>query len=342
MNKVLVTGGAGLIGFHAAKYYLERGWHVDILDNLERSTLLGHKVSDERIYHNINLLTRMGANWWCRDVSRADSFHSLPAYDLIVHLAGQCGVPTSIARPRRDMEINLIGTFNVLEHARMHGSTVTFSSTNKVYPIHDSFEKWDNRWVFDQEEWRKYGFPIIESLHGSRTPYGWSKFAADKLCHEYAHTYGVKTGVFRMSCIYGPNQMGFEEQGWATWFAIATLKELPITIYGDGSQVRDMLYVTDCVKAYDAFYQSGLQHGTYNLGGGPGASISLHDALDILFAATGKRSVVTYKDWRPLDQKCYISDIRKVHEELKWDVSVLPAAGYDKVIKWVNQNLTIF
>jgi CDP-paratose 2-epimerase len=340
--KVLVTGGCGLIGYHASKYFHEQGHEVVVMDNMERSSLLGHKVSPEREMFNAKLLTKMGVQVWTYDVSLNNSFNMFEEMDYIVHLAGQCGVPTSIENPRRDMEVNLIGTFNVLELARRTGAAVAFASTNKVYPIHDGFRLNDetNKWEFDSLQYRHYGFPVVNDLVGSRTPYGWSKYSADLLCQEYAHTYGVKTGVFRMSCIYGPNQFGFEEQGWATWFVIAAQKRKEITIYGDGKQTRDMLYVEDCVKAYDAFFKSPLTHGVFNLGGGPDNVLSLNECIEHL--GIYSKSFIGHAPWRPSDQRSYVSDIRPLNLGLGWKPEVSPFEGLGRVQDWVEENESIF
>ena len=345
--KVLVTGGCGLIGYHAATYYINKGDNVTVIDNLERSKLLGHdEVSDARRDYNKIRLENLGVKIYEWDISDQRTVgtvgeHEGP-FDTIIHLAAQCGVPTSIENPRRDFEVNVIGTFNVLEYAREFGSTVVFASTNKVYPIHEGFIEKEDRWHFQKPDWDTYGFPVVTSLIGSRTPYGWSKYSADNLCQEYYHTYGVKTGVFRMSCIYGTHQFGFEEQGWATWFVIATEKDLPITIFGDGKQVRDMLYVEDTIKAYDAFVESDLEHGVFNLGGGPTNTLSLNECLKKLTEITGKTSKVELKDWRPSDQKVYISDIRPIKIALDWEPTVGPDEGLKKIHDWVKEAKVIF
>ena len=341
--KVLITGGCGLIGYHTSMYYLNQGHEVDVLDNLERSSLLGHTVSTERANFNRNLLVQSGINVIHGDVSDEHEYRFKEGHDLIVHLAGQCSVPNSIINPRRDFEVNVLGTFNVLEYARKCGATVVFASTNKVYPIHDTFVKRGDRWEFSNPVWFSRGVPTsADSLRGSRTPYGWSKYSADLLCQEYAHTYGVRTGVFRMSCIYGTNQFGFEEQGWAAWFTIATEKGLPITIFGDGCQVRDMLYVEDCVAAYDAFYTSDESHGVYNLGGGGKNTLSLNECLDNLEKITGKRSKLTFEDWRPSDQKTYITNIEPTKIALEWAPVISPEEGLQKIYDWVKVNKDVF
>lgn len=341
--KVLVTGGCGMIGFHAARFYKQHGHTVDVIDNLERSSLLGHEVDTKRKVFNRDLLNDMGVSIYPYDVSEDFTFQSLTGHDVIIHMAAQCGVPTSIANPRRDFEVNVQGTFNVLEYARKHSSQVVYASTNKVYPIHGehSFLKANERWIFNDPKWASFGFPVKNDLVGARTPYGWSKYSGDLLCQEYAHTYGLKTGVFRMSCIYGTNQFGFEEQGWATWFCIAAKKNLPITIFGDGCQTRDMLYVEDAVKAYDKFIKSDYGHNVFNLGGGPTNTISLNQCIKAIEERTGHKFDVSYEDWRPLDQKSYVTDIRQV-QLLGWQPTVRVGDGLQRVLDWVEDNKEIF
>lgn len=354
--RVLVTGAAGLIGFNTCRYYLQQGAEVVGVDNLERSDLLGHEVSQKRRTHNWKLLSDLGAQTVFLDVSDGFAMRNERAlfdpFDIVVHLAGQCGVPTSINNPRRDFEVNAIGTFNVLEMVRNHGSgRVCYASTNKTYPLHAGWAR-DNatsRWEWIPQSWRDNGFPVDgvlsypDYLGGARTPYGTSKYVGDLLMQEYHYTYGIPTACFRMSCIYGPHQMGFEEQGWATWFIIAALKGLPITIYGDGCQVRDMLYVEDLVKAYDAFAQhKTVNHGIWNTGGGPNNTLSLNDCLNFLRKDLGKQIDVKYEDWRPSDQKIYTSDIRQLKYDLGWEPTVNPKIGLRLTAQWVTENLELF
>jgi len=352
--KVLVTGACGLIGFNTCKYYVEAGDEVWGVDNLERSKLLGHEVSEERAKFNYKALLAMGVTIVERDISLQATWDNLPqdGFDLVVHLAGQCGVPTSIENPRRDFEVNAIGTFNVLEYVRTTGKgRVVYASTNKTYPLHSGWDKNpdNNRWEWYQPKWHIFGVPVDGDIQfpdyfgGARTPYGTSKYVGDLLMQEYHHTYGIPTACFRMSCIYGPNQFGFEEQGWATWFVIAAVKNLPLTIYGDGDQVRDMLYVEDVVRAYDAFAKSTTcNHGVWNIGGGPDNTLSLNECIEFLEEELGVAIPVTKADWRPSDQRVYTSDIRKLKLELDWEPDVSPQEGLCYVIDWVYKNKEIF
>jgi len=340
--RVLVTGGCGMIGYHVARHNRALGNEVFVVDNLERSSLLGHEVSQVRKYFNQVDLQKRGVTVINADISEEVVFDSIPPVDAIFHMAAQCGVPTSIANPRRDFQVNTLGTFNVLEFARETGAPLVYASTNKVYPLHSMFTKEGSRWRFQNDNYAKWGFPENNSYHGARTPYGTSKYCGDLLCQEYSHTYGIRTGVFRMSCIYGPNQFGFEEQGWATWFLIATLKGWPLTIFGDGDQVRDLLHVTDVVDAYMTFINSDVKHGIWNLGGGPDNTLSLKEHLNICEEIFGKRSEVEYKDWRPLDQKTYVSDIRHVKRCLDWEPTIDPYEGLKDVAEWIESNPSVF
>jgi CDP-paratose 2-epimerase len=348
--KVLVTGGCGLIGSHAAEYYHNKGDHVLVMDNLERSRLLGHEVSSERLNYNYNRLTSMGIDVVRFDVSNRSHWSELYAsnFDAIIHCAGQCGVPTSIADPRRDYEVNAIGTMNACEAARRWGAKLVYASTNKVYPIHSGWTLEGERWRWWDKQMHILGWPVegmySDHCKGARTPYGNSKYLGDLTCQEWYHTYGVKTGVFRMSCIYGEHQMGFEEQGWATWFAIAQENRLPLTIYGDGRQVRDMLHVSDVVRAYDAFIQSDVDHGVWNLGGGPSNTLSLVECMDLLEKINPDKifTTIEYKDWRPSDQRVYTSDIRELHSTFGWKPLVSPDEGMRKVSEWVKEVSEIF
>jgi len=159
---------------------------------------------------------------------------------------------------------------------------------------------------------------------------------------DYAWMYGLKIGVFRMSCIYGTRQFGVEDQGWLAWFAIATILNKPVTIYGDGKQVRDVLYITDLIETYDAFIKSDLPHGVFNIGGGPQNTLSLLECLNLLEEITGKRAPIKFSDWRPSDQKVYISDISKAKEELNWNPRIEPKEGVRELIEWIDENREIF
>jgi len=343
--RILITGGAGLVGSHVAGYYAKRDERVIVLDNLMRSQLFGYdKKSVEynwrwlEQFPNVQLIKGDVRNE--EDVQRAIG----QGVDVVIHTAGQPGVPLSIRIPKEDFSINVFGTFNVLECVRQKCPEATFiyCSTNKVYG-----ENVDEIPLEEQET--RYVYKGIKGVsekmsidHTGHTPYGASKYVGDLYTQEYARIYGMKTGVFRMSCIYGTRQFGFEDQGWVAWFIIALLHDKPIMIYGDGKQVRDLLYVDDLVQAYDFFIRSDIRHGVWNTGGGVANTTSLLEFIDFLEKETGKKAKITLSDWRLSDQKVYISDLGKINKELGWKPHISPENGCRTLITWVKENPTLF
>jgi len=343
--RVLITGGAGMVGSHVAEFYAGRQEEVIILDNLMRSELFGY--DKKSVEYNWNYLKRYknikrikGDVRDGRDVISAIG----KGVDLCVHAAGQPGVGLSVKEPMEDFSINAYGTLNVLECLRQKskGACFIYCSTNKVFgenvdKIKLAEEK--KRYVFDAEKGVKEDMPVDLTGH---TPYGASKYTGDIYTQEYGRIYGMKTAVFRMSCIYGVRQFGFEDQGWVAHFVISNLLRRPITIYGNGKQVRDILYVEDLVTAYDRFFKSGLSRGVYNIGGGPDNTTSLLELIEVIEGRTGIKMVYKFSDWRPSDQKVYISDITKVLKELEWRPKITPSYGIKLLVDWVKDNIQIF
>jgi CDP-paratose 2-epimerase len=173
----------------------------------------------------------------------------------------------------------------------------------------------------------------------SHTPYGCSKLAADSYVQDYSHTYGLKTGVFRMSSIYGERQFGVEDQGWVAWFAIASTTNRPITIYGDGKQVRDVLHVSDLSEAFDKFLTSRLRHEVFNLGGGPNNTLSPLELIHLLETHLGRKISINFSGWRNADQKVYVSDISKAGRLLAWTPAVMARDGVTRLVQWISSNL---
>ena len=345
-KNILVTGGLGFIGSHVCEYFAEMGCKVIAFDNMERGKILGKEINQS---YNLKFLKNLRNFEFVKgDIRDFKTLKSICKYvDVIVHTASQVAVTTSLKNPRQDFEINALGTFNVLEAARQSSNDphIIYCSTNKVYgsnvnklPVHEK----DKRYEFEDKKFKKgipEDFPVDHCEH---TPYGASKLTGDIYVQDYSHVYGLKTGVFRMSCIYGIRQFGVEDQGWVSWFTIATLLGKPITIYGDGKQVRDVLYVDDLIKAYELFIKSNLKQEVFNIGGGHGNALSLLELLDLLEEITGKRTQITYSDWRPSDQKVYISDIGKVREKLGWEVKINPREGVSKIVEWTRTNIKLF
>lgn len=344
--KVIVTGGAGFIGSHAAEYYARRDNEVIAFDNLSRAKLLGKAIKNVsynwaslKRYKNIRLVKG--------DLREFTMFKKVcPGADLIIHTAAQTAVTTSLINPRPDFENNLLGTFNVLEAARSLKSrpVVIFCSTNKVYggnvntiPVREGIKRYSFTGKYRRGIGEDFSIDLCE-----HTPYGSSKLSGDIYMQDYALLYGLKVGIFRMSCIYGPRQFGLEDQGWVAWFIIAALLKKPITIYGDGKQVRDILYVTDLVEAYELFRKSGIKCGVYNIGGGYRNTLSLLELLDIVTKETRRKPVCRFKGWRPSDQKVYISDLGRIKKELGWQPETDYREGISRLISWVRKNKNLF
>ncbi|MCM8814092.1 MAG: NAD-dependent epimerase/dehydratase family protein [Candidatus Omnitrophica bacterium] len=343
--RVLITGGAGMVGSHTAEYYAQKRNDVVILDNLMRSQLFAYDKAS--VEYNWNYLADFKNIKRIRgDVrNEKDVLCALgDGVDVIVHTAGQPGVGFSIDNPSEDYSINAQGTFTVLECVRKvcPKATFVYCSTNKVYGENVST-------VALKEQTKRYEFDrisgIAETMSIDRcghTPYGISKLMGDLYAQEYAYSYGLKVGVFRMSCIYGTRQFGFEDQGWIAWFIIAALFGKPITIYGDGKQVRDVLYVGDLIQAYDKFINSDIKSAVFNVGGGAANTLSLLEFVDILEEMLGKKIPLRFADWRLSDQKVYISDLSKITSELSWCPQVGVREGIEKVKNWVSAHKDFF
>jgi len=346
MARMLITGGAGFIGSHAAEYFAGRGYEVTVLDNLSRSLLLGKP--DANSEYNWRHLEQLGTVRLVRgDVCDAPLVESLVSEsDVIIHAAAQTAVTTSVVDPAEDFRVNAMGTFTVLEAARKSNRrpTLIYCSTNKVYGENVNaigVEEGEYRYRFP-EQWVR-GIPESFSIDNcEHTPYGCSKLTGDVYVQDFGHLYGLRTGVFRMSCIYGTRQFGVEDQGWVAWFAIAAVTGRKITIYGDGKQVRDVLWVEDLIRAYEAFIESDLGVEVFNMGGGPEKTLSLLELLQILEQKTGAPVEVEYADWRPSDQKVYISDITRAKELLHWSPRVTPEEGVSRLVQWVSRNKDLF
>lgn len=334
MKKCLITGGMGFIGYNAARHYARKGYAVTAFDDLSRRTAqrnfeeykrsppagVRFARGDVRDYGSVNRAMRRGGG-----------------FELILHLAGQVAVTTSVVDPRTDFEINALGTFNVLEATRRScpKAFFIFSSTNKVYG--------GTEWVKLGRRPQRYYFKrpkggIDESAPlDFHSPYGCSKGAADQYVRDYARIYGLRTAVFRQSCIYGPWQYGEEDQGWVAWFLIAALAGRPLTIYGDGRQMRDVLYIDDLLALYDAALAradraSGL---VFNAGGGATRTLSLRELIVWIEGRLNLRLDSRRAGWRPGDQKVYVSDIGRARRLLGWQPEHSVEEGLEKLLAWL-------
>jgi len=338
--RVVVTGGAGMIGSHIAEHFSAQGARVVALDNLSRLRQLGYPLSRQHLAWGA-LRQYPNAKRLVGDIRRRSDLRSAlsPGADLIVHAAGQVGVQESYRHPQSDCNINTLGTVRLLEAVRRltPGATVIFCSTNKVYggsvnalPIRIRATRyaWCNRRGI-AEDW-----PVDRTPH---TPYGVSKLAADLYVQEYAHSYGLRTAVFRMSCIYGERQLGMPDQGWVTWMALAILKGWPITVYGTGKQVRDLLHVQDLARLCKRYLHSACKSDVFNVGGGPKNSASVLEVLGRLAQLLGKTPRLRFAPERLHDQKIYLSNIRKAEKMLGWVPRIGVDQGLRRLTGWLKQ-----
>jgi CDP-paratose 2-epimerase len=334
MRRALVTGGAGFIGTNTADRLLRDGWRVRLLDDLSRPGVernLAWLESEHRERLEVEI-----ADLRNDDVAR----RAVRDTDVIFHFAAQVAVTTSLVDPLHDALVNVRGTLNLLEAARSRPRppSLLFTSTNKVYGSLPDVEL--------REEDRRYrpADPAI-AAHGISerrplafcTPYGCSKGAADQYVLDYAKCYGLASLALRMSCIYGPRQFGTEDQGWVAHFLIQAAARRPITIYGDGKQVRDILYVEDLVSAVVAAQERApeLAGMAFNIGGGPHNTISPIELLAMIQELSGEGPEVVHRPWRARDQRYYVSDIRAFERKTGWEPIVAPDDGIEALYEWL-------
>jgi CDP-paratose 2-epimerase len=328
--RALVTGGIGFIGSNLSRRLLSGGHDVIALDSVRR----------EGVRQNLHWLRSLGGNHFqfvegdVRDFETVRN--AMRDVSVVFHLAAQVAVTTSLTDPRDDFTTNALGTFNVLEAARRLKPlpAVLYTSTNKVYGgiEHARIAERKSRYVFED---LPFGVPESCPLD-FYSPYGCSKGAADQYVRDYHRIYGLPTVVFRMSCIYGPRQFGNEDQGWVAHFALATVRGGHLTIYGDGKQVRDMLYVDDLVDLMLMAVQNidRTAGQVYNVGGGPANTISVWAEFhELLAKRSGRVPSVSFDQTRFGDQKVYISDIRKLREQLNWAPKVGVEEGVRRLIE---------
>jgi CDP-paratose 2-epimerase len=336
-KRILVTGGAGFVGSNLTNNLLTDGFHVTVFDALVRP---GSQENLAWLRQRSNHLHVVKGD--VRDFKAVKD--AVADVDIIYHLAGQVAVTSSVSDPRYDFETNALGTLNVLEAAREGGRQpiIVFTSTNKVYggmedvPVVEGH----SRYRFTE---CPYGISEAQPLD-LHSPYGCSKGAADQYVRDYGRIYDLPTVVFRMSCIYGPRQFGTEDQGWLAHFIISVLTRRSITIYGNGKQVRDVLFVDDLVRALRlATERIGRAAGeVFNIGGGPSNTISVWAEFGQLVAElAGRDPSVNFDNRRPGDQPCYVSDIRKAHELLDWRPLIDKEMGVRRFWEWASSNLDI-
>jgi CDP-paratose 2-epimerase len=315
-RRILITGGAGFLGVNAAVHMIEAGWHVTLLDNLSRP-------GTERNLKWLITEHPTRTTFIKEDVRNASSLvDHVKRQDAILHLAGQVAVTTSLADPATDFDVNAGGTLNMLEATRKHNreAPFVFASTNKVYG------KLENNNVACKESQ-----PI--DFH---SPYGCSKGSADQYVRDYARCFHMNTVVLRQSCIYGAHQYGTEDQGWVAHFVHSILNKKPLTIYGDGTQVRDLLDARDLSALYETAIEKidKTRGEIYNVGGGPPNQRNLLEVIDQIGELTNSKPTYTFSDWREGDQVFYVSDITKAKQELGWEPQIPFDRGLKDLAAW--------
>ena len=333
-KKVLITGGAGFIGSNLAKSLIDNGAEVLILDNLSR----------KNVEKNLNWLKEISPNlqFINADVRNIEELEkAVEGVDVVFHEAAQVAVTDSVNDPLTDFAINAQGTLNLLEAVRKISPNAIFvyASTNKVYgglEYLDVAEDGD-RYKFEDNRFQK---GVSEHVNlDFHSPYGCSKGSADQYVRDYARIYGMKTIVFRQSCIYGPRQWGTEDQGWVFHFIKEAYFGNKLKIYGDGKQVRDLLYIGDLIKCYEMAIENieNTRGGVYNVGGGLQNSVSLLQAISIINGLLDKQIEYDFHDWRPGDQKVFISDNSKANSEFGWKPETDVKLGFQNMLKWVKE-----
>jgi CDP-paratose 2-epimerase len=336
---ILITGGAGFIGSNVAERFLKKGDTVFIFDNLSRRGAGWNLKWLQKNYNNAKFIK--GDIRKYNDLLSAFKKHK---FDVVFHFAAQVAVTTSVTNPREDFDINALGTFNLLEAIRntKQAPVILYSSTNKVYGGMTDIKI--------AEKKGKYAYAKLpngiseDRLLDFHSPYGCSKGTADQYMIDYGRIYDMKTVVFRQSCIYGYRQFGIEDQGWVAWFTIAAMLDKPITIYGDGKQVRDVLFIEDLADAYEAAIKNidKVRGQAFNIGGGPNNTMSLLELIAFLEKFFGRKIPLKFSDWRPGDQPVFVCDIAKAKKVFGWQPKTGPEDGVKKLYEWVKGHKQLF
>ncbi|PTY08090.1 CDP-paratose 2-epimerase [Opitutaceae bacterium EW11] len=337
VGPTLITGGAGFIGTNLADRLLSMRRRVVLLDNLSRPGV-EQNVKWLRARHPELLEVRIG------DVRNAQVVaEAVRGASHVFHFAAQVAVTTSLTDPATDFDVNGRGTLNVLEAVRRHApdASLVFTSTNKVYGRMDGVELAPRKLRYEPVD-------LDEATHGFdeqcplsfHSPYGCSKGAADQYVIDYAHTFGLRSCVFRMSCIYGPHQFGTEDQGWVAHFAIRAMEGQPITLYGDGRQVRDILFADDLVRAFLLAESriGDLAGQAFNMGGGPENTTSLLELTNLISEIHGEALELQFSGWRTADQRYYVSDTRRFSAATGWKPRVSVRSGVTQLYGWLAEN----
>lgn len=339
--RVLVTGGCGFLGSHVCEVFLARGWRVVSFDNMTKSELVrtGYQTDAARDY-NWTLLEGLGVEMVRGDVRDLDHLLDVASgCDYLVHTAAQPAVTLSIEDPLLDQATNVMGTLHVLEAARRHRIPVASCATVHVYGnwVNDTLEEKPTRYVrepaaIDED---------APTMQGYLTPLHASKASAEHYVRVYASTFGLRAASFRLTGIYGTRQLGGEDHGWVANFAIRNRLGWPVTLFGTGKQVRDIVYATDVAEAFLAFHARG-EAGVYNVGGGLETAISLLECIALIDSLTGRRTELRMQDARFGDLQYFVCDVGRARQKLGWRPTILPREGVERLIEWIDANPRLF
>jgi len=325
---ILITGGAGFIGFASAVELINKGHDVTILDKVvggrnELNWNMAKQMGIPRIHANINDLNIL-----------PELINIGKDFDAILHCAAQTAVTHSLEDPRADFIDNARGTFEVCEYARKNDLAILYTSTNKVYG-----ENPNKVQLVEQDTRYEYGNPkfcidetFLIDLTG-HTPYGTSKLTADLYVQDYRYTYGLRTLVFRQSCIYGTSQQGTEDQGWVSHMVKSWVNRKPIKVFGNGKQVRDMLHVDDLTDLIIKGLESD-RSGVFNVGGSLLNTISILELFELLNKLAPREDAYSFFPWREGDQKVFICNIRKVIKQFDWIPKISPVEGITHMVRY--------
>ncbi len=339
--KVLVTGGCGFLGSHVCEYFNKQGWETISYDSLTKYELerTGYSAEKARLY-NWNFLESIGTKLIKADIcDRARLLDEVSGVDFIVHTAAQPAMTISWEDPALDFSTNVIGTFNVLEAARQHNIPVVSCSSIHVYgnSLNDTLTEEKTRYIREPAEIPE----DTEILKGFLSPLHASKRCGEVYLDTWVNMYNVKAATFRYTGIYGPRQFGGEDHGWVANFLIRAFSKRPISIFGKGKQIRDILYATDAAKAFHCFYNH-QEPGVYNIGGGPRNAVSLLECIDMISEIIGSKADVSFEEERPGDMYYFICDISKARNKLNFEPSIEPGEGIEKLLEWIKSCKEIF
>ena len=339
MKKIIITGGSGFIGTNCAYFFLKKKFKILIYDNLKRKS---SKINLDNLLKNKNITFVKGdiSNFY---QTKKNFLKFKP--DIIINCAGQVAVTTSIIDPQEDFNSNALGCFNQLEIIRKYLPKTKFIhlSTNKVYGDMNLLKIKKNKKKYILVN-NKNGIDENHPL-SFHSPYGCSKGAADQYVIDYRRIYNLKTFCIRQSCIYGPYQYGLEDQGWVAWIILRSILNKQINIYGDGKQVRDILYVDDLVKLFYQLFinnDNKIKNNYFNCGGGTKNSISIIELIEILEKKLNRKINYKYKNERKSDQKIFISDNSKLKKYIGWTPKTNKEIGIENLYNWININLENF